>query len=93
MVKTYLYIPEQLNDKITYAAKIAKKSKAALIREVLEKGIRISGKSKVAPSDAQFLQHLAGLKEKTTLKEIRDGSINHDHYLWGLSKKKIHTKT
>lgn len=93
MVKTYLYIPEQLNDKITYAAKIAKKSKAALIREVLEKGIRVSGKLNVASTDAQFLQQLAGLEEKTSSKEIRDGSINHDHYLWGLPKKKILTKT
>lgn len=36
---TYPYIPEQLEDKIVYTAKILKKSEAEIIRQALEKGI------------------------------------------------------
>ena len=39
MLKTYLYIPENLGEKILFIAKAQNKSKAEVIRQALEKGI------------------------------------------------------
>ena len=39
MLKTYLYIPENLGEKILFIAKTQNKSKAEVIRQALEKGI------------------------------------------------------
>lgn len=86
MVKTYLYIPEELNDKITYAAKIAKKSKAALIREVLEKGIRVVGND--GSASANVLLELAKIGEKCTFHGPKDSSQRIDELLWGIKRKK-----
>ena len=38
MLKTYLYIPDELDKQIIKAAKSQKKSKAEVIRKALEKG-------------------------------------------------------
>lgn len=39
MLKTYLYLPDQLNKKIEKASKLNGKSKAEVIRTALEKGL------------------------------------------------------
>lgn len=86
MLKTYLYIPEHLEKKITLAAKIHKTSKAAVIRQALEKGLPEVGEKR---NDAQVLLDLMK-KARSVLKDEklpRDLSVNHDYYLWGMPKK------
>lgn len=90
MLKTYLYIPDHLNDKIIRAAKAQKKSKAEVIRKALEKGIYENEQGKNA--GIEFLFKLAELGKKANLKGPRDASVNLDYYLWGLPKKNTKIK-
>ena len=85
MLKTYLYIPDELNEKIDRASKAQKKSKAEIIRKVLEKGITDEEYGKNVGVEALF--KLAKLAKKYKVKGPRDLSVNHDYYLWGLPKK------
>jgi hypothetical protein len=80
MLKTYLYIPDQLEEKIILTAKTQKKSKAEIMREALEKGIteiRLKGTASV-----EALQQIAEIGRKYNLKGPKDGSLNMDKYLW-----------
>jgi len=45
MLKTYLYIPDELNERIEEVARERKTSKAAVIRTTLEKNL-LNGKKK-----------------------------------------------
>lgn len=83
MLKTYLYIPEHLKEKINLTAKTQKKSKAEVIRNALEKGLQ-EGKGL---SGAEALLELVRFAKKHKVKGPRDLSVNHDYYLWGLPKK------
>lgn len=86
MLKTYLYIPEQLETKITLTAKTQNKSKAEVIRQALEKGITAIAQEGTA--SAQVLLKLAEIGEKYKPKGPKDLSENLDTYLWGMKKKK-----
>lgn len=85
MLKTYLYIPDNLNEKITHAAKVQKKAKAEVIRQALREGLEVIEKQKVGGAEA--LLKIAELAKKYKVKGPRDLSVNHDYYLWGLPKK------
>ncbi|MBI2616721.1 hypothetical protein HYW55_01145 [Candidatus Gottesmanbacteria bacterium] len=85
MLKTYLYIPDHLERKITVTAKHLRKSKAEVIRQALEEGFNAIEKQK--SGGAEVLLQLAEIGKKYKLKGPRDASINHDYYLWGLPKK------
>jgi len=85
MLKTYLYIPDELNEKISRAANAQKKSKAEVIRKALEKGIKEEGEQTI--SGAEVLLKLGELAKKYKVKGPRDASVNHDYYLWGFPKK------
>lgn len=85
MLKTYLYIPEQLEKRINHAAKINKLSKAATIRNVLQEGLDAFEMKQ--SSGVEVLFKIAGLAKEYNLKGPRDASVNHDYYLWGLPKK------
>ncbi len=85
MLKTYLYIPEQLGEKIAYTAKALKKSKAEVIRTALQEGLTALDKKKAG--GAEILLKIADIAKKNKVKGPKDGSINHDYYLWGLPKK------
>lgn len=90
MLKTYLYIPDELNEKISRAAIAQKKSKAEVIRKALEKGI-----SEVEPgknAGVEALLKLAELAQKYNIKGPKDLSVNHDYYLWGFPKKNSRLK-
>lgn len=88
MLKTYLYIPDHLEEQIKRTAKIERKSKAEVMRQALEKGLE-----KQAPnSGAEVLLKIAELAKKYNVKGPRDLSINHDYYLWGGKKKNPHIK-
>lgn len=84
MLKTYLYIPDHLNEKITSTAKAQKRSKAEVIRQALEKGM---GAVKVqSNAGVEVLFELAKLGKKYKLKGPKDLSANLDKYLWGIEK-------
>lgn len=85
MLKTYLYIPEQLEEEINFLAKMQKKSKAKVMRAALHEGISTIKKQQYA--GAEVLLELAKMAKKYKIKGPRDASVNHDYYLWGLPKK------
>lgn len=85
MLKTYLYIPEELDHQIEQTAKREQKSKADVIRRAIKRGLP-SPKEKTR-NDAEVLLDLANLAKKLDIKGPRDLSVNHDYYLWGGDKK------
>ena len=85
MLKTYLYIPDHLNEKITQTALRKNKSKAEVIRHALEKGIHAIYKENIA--SAQALLSIAEVGEKYQPYGPKDLSTNLDRHLWGIKKK------
>ena len=85
MLKTYLYIPEQLERRIKLTAETQKKSKAEVIRQALEKGI--SAIAQQGTVSAHALLKIAEVGEKYKPKGPKDLSANLDKYLWGINKK------
>lgn len=85
MLKTYLYLPEHLDEKINQTAQNQNKSKAEVIRQALEEGL--SSLEEKGKGGAEVLLKLAQWAKKNNVKGPRDGSVNHDYYLWGFPKK------
>lgn len=85
MLRTYLYVPEELNKEIAYMAKYNKKSKARIIREALEEGLTIIKKPKSGGVEA--LLKIAELGTRINAKGPKDLSSNLDKYLWGNSNE------
>lgn len=81
MLKSYIYIPDELNRKIELVVKTQKKSKAAIIREALAKGIVSIQRDKGASAEA--LLKLAKFAEKYSIKGPKDLSSNLNKYAWG----------
>lgn len=81
MLKTYLYIPEQLDQRIYLTAKTQNKSKAEVIRLALEKGINAISQQGIA--SALILLKLAGLGKQYNLRGPKDSSMRMDELLWG----------
>lgn len=81
MLKTYLYIPDQLEDKIKDTARLIKKSKAEVMRQALEKGIRIVQHQGTA--SVQVLFKVAELGKKYKVKGPKDAVKHFDEYLYG----------
>lgn len=81
MLKTYLYVPEDLAEKINFTAKTQNKSKAEVIRQALEKGIITIQQQGTA--SAQALRKIAEIGKRHNLKGPKDGSERMDEYLWG----------
>ena len=80
MLKTYLYIPEQLEQKINLTAKTQNKSKAEIIRQALEKGI--TSVAQQGTASAQVLFKLAELGRRYKLQGPKDSSVKIDDLLW-----------
>ena len=80
MLKTYLYIPEILEQKIKLTAQNQNKSKAEIIRLALEKGI--TAVTQQGTASAEVLLKIAELGKKNNVKGPRDSSIKMDEYLW-----------
>lgn len=91
MLKTYLYIPDDLNEKISRVAEAQKKSKAEVIRQAIDKGIDTEEQRENA--GVELLFKLAELGKKNKIKSPRDASTNLDYYLWGLPKKDTKIKS
>ncbi|HLD26815.1 MAG TPA: hypothetical protein VJB63_02570 [Patescibacteria group bacterium] len=81
MLKTYLYIPEHLEEKIIYTARTQKKSKAVVMRLALEKGIVAIQQQGTA--SAQILLKLSEIGKQYNLKGPKDSSARIDELLWG----------
>lgn len=82
MMKTYLYIPEELNKQIIHTAKTQKKSKAAVIRLAIEIGINTPQIQE--NSSAKVLLKLAELGKKYKVHGPKDNSSQRiDELLWG----------
>ena len=81
MLKTYLYIPEHLEEKIILTAKTQNKSKAEIIRQALEKGIKIVQHQGNASIDVLFKLEKLGKKYK--IKGPKDAVEHFDNYLYG----------
>lgn len=90
MLKTYLYIPDNLNDKINHTAKVQKKAKAEVIRQALQDGLDLAQKQE--KGGAEVLLELAKFAKKHKVRGPRDASVNHDYYLWGFPKKNLKIK-
>lgn len=84
MLRTYLYIPEHLREKIESTAKNQNKSKAEVTRQAIQRGLEEVEPSR---SGAEVLLKLAELAKKHKVRGPRDLSINHDYYLWGGKKR------
>ena len=82
MLKTYLYIPEQLEKRIKLTAQSQKKSKAEVIRQAIEKGLKEEEKRESAGVEALF--KMAELGKKYKLKGPKDSSERIDELLWGI---------
>ena len=80
MLKTYLYIPEELNKRIKHIAKAQKSSKAEVIRNAIEKGLDEIPKSRAASINVLF--KIAELGKQIKAKGPRDLAANMDKYLW-----------
>lgn len=90
MLKTYLYLPEELNTELTKLAIAQNKSKAQALREAIKEGISVLEKKQ--HGGAEVLLGLAKMAKKHKVKGPRDGAINHDYYLWGLPKRNPNIK-
>jgi hypothetical protein len=83
MLRTYVYIPDELENQILMMAKLHKKSKAEVIRQALETGM--TAVKQKSNGGVQTLFDLAELGKKYNIKGPKDLSKNMDHYLWGMS--------
>lgn len=81
MLRTYLYVPEHLQEKINHTAKSQNKSKAEVMRQALEKGI--TQVSQEGTASAEVLLKLAELGKQQNLKGPKDSSVRMDDLLWG----------
>lgn len=81
MLKTYLYIPDHLEERIIQTARTQKKSKAEVMRQALEKGLEKAGGQ--VNAGVEILFKLAELGKKYKLKGPKDSSVKMDKYLWG----------
>lgn len=80
MLKTYLYVPDYLDEQINNLAKLRNKSKAEVIRNALERGLVAVQQQGTA--SAQVLLKIAELGKKCGLRGPIDSSERIDELLW-----------
>lgn len=83
MLRTYIYLPDDLKQQIKLTANLLGKSKAEVIRQALEKGLFTTNAKK--SQSAKVLLKIAKEAEKLPSEPNapRDLSSNHDYYTWG----------
>ena len=79
MIRTQVYIPDQLYQEIGLVAKREKKPRAQVIRETLNEGLE---KKKDTKNAGIALLELAELGKKLRIKGPKDLSTNIDKYLY-----------
>lgn len=85
MLRTNVYIPDELNTQINNKAKVYGKSKSEVIREALVKGLNADNGQK--SKSAQTLLDLVHMAKSFPGTGPSDLSINHDYYTWGGKKR------
>lgn len=80
MLKTYLYVPEQLNEEINILAEAQKISKAELMRNALKAGLPFLKRKWI--DSAEVLLKVAEIGEKYKVRGPKDASLKLDEYLW-----------
>lgn len=87
MYRMHIYLPDELRSQLLVIANAQKRTKADIVREALEKGLRVT--FPVGSSSTRALLNLAKLAEKLPIskKAPKDLSLNHDYYAWGGRKK------
>ena len=80
MLKTFVYIPDHINEQLIAFAKHKKTSKADIIRTALDLGMK-KMKKDMNTNDYAFPK-LWEIAKKYRLKGPTDLSTNHDDYLW-----------
>lgn len=80
MLKTYLYVPQQLNEEISVIAEAQKMSKAEIMRNALEEGLVFLKRKR--GSSASALLKIAELGKKYNACGPKDLSKRMDDYLW-----------
>lgn len=81
MLKTYLYLPKQLDEEIKELAVYHQTSKAEVLRSVIKEGVAVFKKRR--SGGAEVLFKLAELGKRYKLKGPRDSSQRIDELLWG----------
>lgn len=80
MLKTYIYVPDSLNEQIIRMAELRKESKAEVIRNALEKGLSVVQQQGTA--SASVLLKIAELGEINKVSGPKDSSERIDELLW-----------
>lgn len=86
MLRINIYIPEELNQRLNFAAQYRRKLKAEVVREALDAGLK---DMQPASGTAKALLTLAAKAEKITTKGKvpADFIQNLDYYTWGGKKR------
>lgn len=86
MQRISVHIPDETRKRINIVAKVKSETEAEVIREALDKGLKVIHPKSTS---AQALLDLAEMAKKipTKGKVPKDASINHDYYLWGGDKR------
>ena len=79
MIRTQVYLPKDLYRHIDLVAKRAKKTKAQIIRDTLEEGLK---KKKSYKNAGHVLLEIAAMAKKYQWRGPKDLSTNHDKYLY-----------
>lgn len=92
MVRTQLYLPQSQYEELKKLADSKGKTFASLVRDFLTEKLmeKKSKRRKKEKKNAVELM-LESLEQIEKFKEpgvIRNGSVNHDHYLYGWKKRK-----
>ena len=81
MLRTYLHIPQELNEQIEEIVLSEKISKSKVIRDALKEGITVLKKKN--NNSANALLDIANIARKNNASGPSDLSANLDEYLWG----------
>ncbi len=85
MLRANVYLTEEQIREIDTRARIAKKPKAEILREVVDNGLKATPMQK--SQSAKVLLEIAKAAKKFKGSGPKDLSINHDYYLWGGEKR------
>lgn len=80
MLKTYIYVPDELNEQIIRMAELGKKSKAEVIRNALKKGLVMVQQQ--GTDSARVLLKIAELGKMYKVSGPKDSSERIDELLW-----------
>lgn len=91
MTRTQLYLPESQYEELKKLAVSEGKTFASLVRDFLTEKIK-EKKTKKRKKEKKnavelMLESLKDIEKWKGKEDIRDGSINHDYYLYGMPKR------